>query len=85
MVNDLHDIQDILLSKGFTIGKDDDFPKEGVTLAEIDNFILEAGGETVFHGKCTGAVNEIMMHLTKDCSYCTYLSRRNKSRVSSLE
>jgi hypothetical protein len=81
----MDDIRDSILSKGFQPVDDEIvFPKGGITLADIDTFISEAkqaGHE--LEGKCTGAVNDIMLSLTKaeNRSYCEYLGRKNDVSV----
>ena len=68
------DIEAALLDKGYIVKEkgESDFPKGGLTLADIDAFINEAGGASNLLGKTTEQVCPIMMEITKDCSYCEY-------------
>jgi hypothetical protein len=79
----MHDIAEALISRGYkAINKSEtSFPMGGLTLADIEVFIDEAGGESTLSGMTTEAVCPIMMEITKDCSYCEYLSKKNYTEV----
>jgi hypothetical protein len=76
-------IKTSLLAKGFVMRGDrgGNLPKGGVTLADIDAFIAEAGGESLIQGKTTEEMCHIMMEITKDCSYCEYLSKKKNIKM----
>jgi hypothetical protein len=82
VTNDLHDIKDALLPEGYVI-EEMIIPEVGVTLADMDAFIAEAqSAGHVLEGKSTGEVNDIMKTITKDCSYCDYISKKQRASVS---
>jgi hypothetical protein len=79
----MHDIAEALISRKYIAKNKSEtsFPMGGLTLADIEVFIDEAGGESALSGMTTEAVCPIMMGITKDCSYCEYLSKKNNTEV----
>ena len=79
----MRDIEASLITAGYIVEEkgESDFPKGGLTLADIDAFINEAGGESSLLGKTTEQVCPMMKDITKDCSYCEYLSKKNNTQV----
>jgi hypothetical protein len=75
------DIKEALFSRGYELQKKMEVPKGGLTLADIEAFVDEAGGENALRGFTTEAVWAIMMVITKDCSYCEYLSKKYNTEV----
>jgi hypothetical protein len=75
------DIEEALFSRGYKLQKKMEVPKGGLTLADIKVFIDEAGGESAISDMTTEEVCAIVMGITKDCSYCEYLGKKNNTEV----
>ena len=66
---------------------DDSFPKGGLSLADLDEFIARCGGEDALAGKTTEDVcMQLVKPMTVDAgaSYCDMLARERGTKVFRL-